>query len=359
MKVLSVVGARPQFIKAAILSRALANHGCDEIVVHSGQHYDYEMSEVFFKQLELVRPKHLLDVGSGSHAYQTGEIMKRVEPVMIAEEPDIVLVFGDTNTTVAAALAAAKLNLRLAHIEAGLRSFNRTMPEEVNRIVADHASTLLFAPTKNAVTQLAKEGITDHVHMVGDLMTDLAIRTKNQLPKRPEVLHRFGLKDRQYAVATVHRASNTDTVANLVGIVTALRRLRYPVIFPVHPRTAALANELNVGHHGDNIVACKPQSYMEMIALLDHARVVLTDSGGIQKEAFVLGVPCVTLREETEWPETLEDGWNTLAGSDTELIVGLAEREAPKSQRKFPFGSGRAAEHIAEIVSGKQLVVAV
>jgi len=348
MKILSVVGARPQFIKAALVSAEFQKRGLTEILVHSGQHYDYEMSQVFFDHLTLPVPKFSLDVGSGTHAGQTAEMMTRLEPVVIAERPNWVVVYGDTNTTLAGALVASKLTIPLAHIEAGLRSFNKAMPEEINRIVADHVADMLFVPHKRAADQLHNEGIRAEVHIVGDLMVDSVMRLVENRSDLSRVLARFGVVAKEYAVATVHRASNTDNPRAFGEIVRGLRRIRMPVVFPVHPRTLALANGEALGRLGDNIIVCEPLPYADMIALQRHARVVLTDSGGIQKEALVLRVPCVTLRRETEWSETLEASWNALAGTDPDAIEALAKRSYPATPPANWYGDGSTAERIVD-----------
>jgi|SRR5579884_241197 len=346
MRVLSVIGARPQFIKAALLSAELARRGIDEKLVHTGQHYDREMSEVFFEELQLPAPLHNLGVGGGGHGAQTGEMLKRLEPVVQQESPDWLLVYGDTNSTLAGALAGAKLRVPVAHVEAGLRSFNRAMPEEINRIVADHVAELLLVPNEHAARQLAREGITRGVRVVGDLMVDLALQAAAKLPAEPPVLARFDVKPRAYCVATIHRASNTDDPSTFRRLLQGLRAVDSPVVFPVHPRTRDLALREGAGE-GDNIVLCEPLPYAQMLALLMHAATLFTDSGGLQKEAFVLKVPCVTLREETEWVETLEDGWNVLAGSDPEKIAQGAKRPTPLRQGT-PYGDGRAARNIVD-----------
>ncbi|MFN2462144.1 MAG: non-hydrolyzing UDP-N-acetylglucosamine 2-epimerase [Candidatus Velthaea sp.] len=327
MNVLSVVGARPQFVKAAVLSAEFARRGIAELLVHTGQHYDYDMSQVFFDELGMRPPDRSLEVGSGTHAEQTAEMLRRLEPIVLEARPDWVVIYGDTNSTLAGALVASKLSIPLAHVEAGLRSFDRTMPEEINRVVADHLSALLLAPTPEAVRQLAREGIFDGVALVGDLMIDLARETAAALPASfplPE-----GLRAGEYGVATVHRAATTDDPAALRRIIEGLRDLPFPVLFPVHPRTAQhLPADLR--DHPGAIRFTSPISYRTMIAVLRSARVVLTDSGGIQKEAAALHVPCVTLRENTEWVETVESGWNALAGTDPSRIAEFALRPAPR-----------------------------
>jgi UDP-N-acetylglucosamine 2-epimerase len=346
VKVLSIVGARPQFVKAALLLREFQRQGVEHRLVHTGQHYDREMSQVFFDQLGLPAPDHALGVGSGSHALQTADMLRALEPVLEAEAPDWVVVFGDTNTTLAGALVAAKLRQPLAHVEAGLRSYNRSMPEEINRIVTDHVATLNLAPTERAAKQLAAEGIRASVRVVGDLMLDLAFMVRDALPQRPAILARLEVEPKRYALATIHRAANTDDPAAFAAIVAGLRRLGMPVIFPVHPRSAALAANNGVGGPGDSIVAIEPLPYEETIALTLHARVVLTDSGGLQKESVALGVPCVTLRDETEWVETLDDGWNALAGCDPDAIERLALRPRPLNDAVALQADGHCAERI-------------
>jgi UDP-GlcNAc3NAcA epimerase len=350
MKVVSVVGARPQFVKAALLSPSLAGTGIDEVLVHSGQHYDYVMSQVFFDQLGLRAPDHELAVGSGSHARQTAAILERLDPVLVEEVPDVVLVYGDTNTTLAAALCAAQRRLPVAHVEAGLRSFNRAMPEEMNRVVADHLATLCFAPSASAAQQLANEGIASGVHVVGDLMIDLVLRTAEALAPRPPILEQLGLEPATYAVATVHRAANTDDPSAFEHIIGGLRRTGMRVIFPVHPRTRALVERFGVGLNDDPIRPIDPLPYVAMVGLVARARVVLTDSGGLQKEAGALGVPCVTLREETEWTATVRTGWNVLAGTDPNRIAALAWRRPPHTAPTFDHPAGDCAAAIARVL---------
>ena len=346
MKVVSIVGARPQFIKAAVLSPALRrNH--HEVLVHTGQHYDEPMSQAFFQELGLPDPDYNLGVGSGSHGEQTGRMLERIEEVLLREQPDWALVYGDTNSTLAGALAAAKLGVRLGHVEAGLRGGDRHLPEEINRIVADHCSDLLFCPTMTAVTNLGREGITAGVHPVGDVMYDLLLQHLPVAEKKSRVLKRLGVSPGAYYLATIHRAANTDDAARLADILVGLRRLGAPVVFPVHPRTRKAAEAASLAM-GDGMLAVDPVGYGDMLVLQKNARCVLTDSGGVQKEAYLLAVPCVTLREETEWPETLKDGWNILAGTDPKRIVSAATRPAPKGRPAPCFGDGRAAERIVK-----------
>ena len=346
MKILSVVGARPQFVKAALLSAEFAKRGINEVLVHTGQHYDRSMSDVFFEQLSIPAPKHHLGVGSANHGAQTGEMLKRLEPIVEQESPDWVLVYGDTNSTLAGALVAAKLHVPVAHVEAGLRSFNRSMPEEINRVLTDHIADLLFVPGAKAAAQLATEGITCGVRIVGDLMVDLALKMAVTIPAKPAVLERAGVLPGGYAVATIHRASNTDDPQTFHRLLQGLRNVHMPVVFPVHPRTRKVAERAGAGRN-DNLVLIEPLPYAEMMSLVCRSKVLFTDSGGLQKEAFVLKVPCVTLREETEWIETLEEGWNVLAGSDPEKIATEANRTRPARQGT-PYGDGHAAEHIVD-----------
>lgn len=333
MKLATIVGARPQFIKAKPVSCAIAKYNqlhssegerIAEIFIHTGQHYDYEMSQVFFETLTLRNPDYHLGVGSGSHGRQTAEILRKTEDVLEHEKPDAVVVFGDTNSTLAGSLAAAKLRIPIGHVESGLRSFNRDIPEEINRIVTDHVSTLLFAPTESAVRNLLSEGITRGVHMVGDVMYELALQYSGVAQETSKILERLNLVPKTYSLATVHRAGNTDDPNRLRGIVEALIEIstQCPIIWPVHPRTRERLRGCGLdGTSGEGLQLIKPLSYIDMLCLETSASVVLTDSGGVQKEAYWLQVPCVTLREETEWVETVDEGWNQLAGSNKESIV--------------------------------------
>ena len=349
MKVLSVVGARPQFIKCAPVSRELRKVH-EEILVHTGQHYDYLLSEVFFRDLGIPAPDYHLDIGSGSHGVQTGRMLAAVEEVIAKEEPDLVLVYGDTNSTLAGALAAAKVHVPVAHVEAGLRSFDRRMPEEVNRVLTDHCSDLLFCPTATAVANLAAEGVTAGVHLTGDVMVDALQQNLPLAKERSTALIDLGLSPKGYFLATVHRASNTDDPAALRAIMDAFARLDAPVVFPVHPRTRKKFAEYGI-RPAENVRIVEPLPYFDMLAALAGARAVLTDSGGVQKEAYILEVPCVTLRENTEWVETLEDGWNVLVGADAGRIVAEADAAGDaRRQHAARFGDGHAAARIAAII---------
>ena len=345
MKILSVVGARPQFVKCAPVSREVRKVH-EEVLVHTGQHYDYGLSEVFFHDLDIPAPDYHLGIGSGSHGVQTGRMLAAIEDVLVKEEPGVVLVYGDTNSTLAGALAAAKMHVPVAHVEAGLRSFDRRMPEEVNRVLTDHCSDILFCPTATAVRNLAAEGITAGVHLTGDVMVD-ALRENLSLAKEQST----GPGLSPYFLATIHRAGNTDDPAALRAILEAFSCLEVPVVFPVHPRTRKKLAEYGIAPAA-NVRLVEPLPYFDMLALLAGARAVLTDSGGVQKEAYILEVPCVTLRENTEWVETIEDGWNVLVGADAGRIVLEAERAGDARRRHSArFGDGHAAARIAAIIT--------
>ena len=357
MKIASIVGTRPQFIKIAPVSRVLRERH-SAILVHTGQHYDDNMSAVFFEELSLPPPDYHLGVGSGSHGAQTGAMLTRIEEVLLAERPDWVLVYGDTNSTLAGALAAAKLHIRVAHIEAGLRSFNRAMPEEINRVVADHLSDLLLCPGQTAVDNLAAEGIRRGAHIVGDVMADaLAFaveRTRSRSDASPTVLARLGLVERGYLLATVHRAENTDDAGRLRNILAALDTLAAcePVIFPVHPRTHKAIEGLDPSPVSQ-VRLVEPVGYLDMVMLEQSARMILTDSGGMQKEAYWLGVPCITLRDETEWVETVQMGWNVLAGADIEKIIRAVRLFAMPGHRPPLYGEGQVAARCVALLESE------
>lgn len=340
-RVFTVVGARPQFIKAAPVSRALAAAGLTEALVHTGQHFDALMSDVFFDELDIPKPAYNLEVNSLGHGAMTGRMLEKLEEAMLRERPDLVLIYGDTNSTVAGALAAAKLHIPVAHVEAGLRSFNRRMPEEINRVVADHLSALLFCPTVTAVANLAGEGITSGVHAVGDVMFDTTLAAIERARTRSTILAREKLEPKGYAVATIHRAENTDDAerfARVLAWLEAAARER-PVIMPAHPRTRKLMERLGVAPAGVRLI--EPLGYLDMALLVNNAAAVFTDSGGLQKEAYFHRVPCVTLRDETEWVETVEAGWNRL---------WTGPEHGPR--RDIPdYGTGKAAETIAGLVA--------
>jgi UDP-GlcNAc3NAcA epimerase len=350
MKIVTVLGARPQFIKAAALSRELRKHH-QEILVHTGQHYDYGMSGVFFDSLEIPAPDVNLGVGSGNHGAQTAAMLAGIEEVLVKEKPDWMLIYGDTNSTLAGAIAASKLHVPVAHVEAGLRSFNRRMPEEVNRVVADHLSSLLLCPSQTAVDHLAAEGIRDNVHLVGDVMLDVLNWAKERAaPSAVQTLEKLGVAKGKYLLATIHRGENTDSVERLNAIVSALNALGETVLFPVHPRTrkAIAASGQQLAAH---VHVVEPLGYFEMVTASAGARLILTDSGGLQKEAYWLGVPCVTMRDETEWVETVQSGWNTLTGADSAQIIEKVRKFAPPSTRAALYGDGRCAARCATLLS--------
>lgn len=351
MKVLSVVGARPQFIKAAVVSRVLRRQHT-EVLVHTGQHYDKTMSAVFFEELNIPEPTYNLGIGSASHGAQTGAMLAAIEEVLLTEQPDALIVYGDTNSTLAGALAAAKLHIPIAHVEAGLRSFNRRMPEEINRLLTDHMSKWLFCPTKKAQTNLREEGIRTGIWLVGDVMVDALQENLPIALARSDIQQRLGLETNGYYLATLHRAYNTDNPRRLGSILYALSELSLPAILPAHPRTAKAieAADLKVS---SNVRSIPPVSYLDMLTLEANASRVLTDSGGVQKEAYLIGVPCITLREETEWEETLVEGWNQLAGADPDAILSAVSRPIPVEPRPPLFGDGKASQHIVSILSNE------
>jgi UDP-GlcNAc3NAcA epimerase len=330
------------------VSRALRRRH-HEVLVHTGQHYDYEMSGIFFEGLDIPRPDVNLGVGSGSHGAQTAAMLKGVEDVLLDERPDYVLVYGDTNSTLAGALAASKLSIPVAHVEAGLRSFNRSMPEEINRLVADHLSELLLCPSDTAVRNLAAEGITQNAHLVGDVMLDVLNWAKQRLSETPKILQQLGLVRQGYILATVHRSENTDNLSRLAQILRAFNSLNEPVIFPVHPRTQKAITETGFIVKS-NVRLIDPVGYMDMMALARSARMVLTDSGGLQKEAYWLGVPCVTMRAETEWVETVQAGWNTLVGSDSERIIEAVRSFTPNGTHPALYGDGTASVNCVDLL---------
>jgi len=307
------------------------------------------MSAVFFEELDIPEPDYNLGVGSASHGKQTGEMLGRIEALLLEKEPDLVLVYGDTNSTLAGALAAAKLHIPVAHVEAGLRSFNRAMPEEINRVLTDHISGLLFCPTDTAVQNLTAEGITSGVHQVGDVMYDAILHNIEIAHKRSRILDELRVEPREYLLVTMHRPRNTDNADRLISILDALNQTEEPIIFPAHPRTQQAIEHINHPLK-PHVRLMEPVGYLDMLVLEKNARMILTDSGGVQKEAYVLGTPCITLREETEWTETVSGGWNVLAGADRENIVALIQNHAPQARRLPVFGDGRASQKILAIL---------
>lgn len=360
LRILTVVGARPQFIKAAALHRALdARPNVEQILIHTGQHYDPNMSDVFFDELEIPAPDYQLGIGSGSHGAQTGQMLEKIEDVLLQRRPDWVVVYGDTNSTLAGAVAAVKLHLPLAHVEAGLRSFNRRMPEEINRVLTDHASDLLLAPTTAAVDNLNDEGITpEAIHLVGDVMFDAALFYAEKAQRQSDILARWNLKSHQYVLATVHRAENTDELSRLRAIVEGLGEIakQLPVVLPLHPRTrAALAREGLLESAQTHLRIEEPVGYLDMVRLERDARLIVTDSGGVQKEAYFCRVPCVTLREETEWKELVEAGWNRLVSPQNADLVrqgvtSMLEAPPPQETTDGLYGGGDAAGSIAKLL---------
>jgi UDP-GlcNAc3NAcA epimerase len=362
MKLLTVVGARPQFIKAAMISRAIIAHNqtasagsfIEEQILHTGQHYDPNMSEIFFTQLGIPEPAVNLNINGGSHGEMTARMLVRIESEILAREPDMVMVYGDTNSTLAGALAASKLHVPVAHVEAGLRSFNRRMPEEINRVLTDHLASLLFCPTLTAVENLAREGISEGVHHVGDVMYDAALVFADIAAKKSTILKELGLTSGQYLLATVHRAENTDDPERLENILRAFDELSrsFPLVFPVHPRTREKMKNsaFRISNSAlRNIKLTEPVSFLDMIQLERNARCILTDSGGMQKEAYFHRVPCVTMRNETEWVETVIAGWNQVVGANAKRIsraVGLAH----KGRGITEYGEGACSEKIVELM---------
>ncbi len=344
MRLVTIIGARPQFVKAAPLSRAISAHGgITEIAVHTGQHFDYNMSDIFFEELSIPRPTFNLDIHGGGHGEMTARMLTAIEKTLVQEKPDAVVVFGDTNSTLAGALAAAKLHIPIVHIEAGLRSFNRNMPEEINRVLTDHVSTLLMCPTERAISNLRNEGVVNGVFATGDLMYDVMLALAPIAAERSTILKKTGLEAGEYALATLHRAENTDTreaLQKATAFLISLSRER-PVVLPLHPRTQAALQrfDLSLSSEGD-VRILEPVGYLDMLALLQGAALVATDSGGLQKEAYFSHTPCITMRDETEWLETISHGWNRLWSDNA-----YAERRAITE-----YGDGKSAETTVDII---------
>lgn len=351
IRILTVIGARPQFVKAAVVSRALAATGqIEEILVHTGQHFDPNMSEIFFEEMKIPTPKYNLGIGGGTHGANTGRMLEQIEKLLFGEKPDLVLVFGDTDSTLAAALAAAKLIIPIAHVEAGLRSFNRAMPEEVNRVLTDHLSDLLFSPSSVSVANLHEEGIADEKIMcTGDVMFDAVEMFAPVAAQKSTILKDLNRTRGSYALCTIHRKENTDTLERLRSIFAGLSASSTPIILPLHPRTrnALKLHDIPVG---ENVSIIDPVGYLDMLALQEGARVIGTDSGGIQKEAFFMGVPCITFRDETEWVELIEVGANRLVGADSAAIVANLTAELPSVSKKPIYGTGKASDIIARFI---------
>jgi len=352
MKIVSIVGARPQFIKHAALSKEVKKKHQD-VLVHTGQHYDYSMNKIFFNELGIAEPDYNLGIGSGSHGYQTGKMLLEIENILLKEQPDLVIVYGDTNSTLAGALSAVKTHTKVAHVEAGLRSFDKSIPEEINRVLTDHCADYLFCPTKTAVDNLNQEGIVNGVYLTGDVMVD-ALNSYKEMAERSTILDELKLTNKQYILVTIHRASNTDVLENMENIVKALIELAESgetIVFPVHPRSLKMlkANDL-LDSVKEKVKITEPLGYLEFLKLLNHAKKVITDSGGIQKEAYILKVPCITLMNITSWIETVSDGWNVLAGNNPQKIIELVRHFEPKRPTSNLFGLG-ACNKIVTIIT--------
>jgi UDP-GlcNAc3NAcA epimerase len=352
LRALTVIGNRPQFIKASAVSSRLRARG-EEVTVHTGQHYDPELSQVFFDELELPSPEHLLGIGGGTNTSQTARMLAALEPLIVDILPDVVLVYGDTNSTLAGALAGMQAGVPVAHVEAGMRSFDRAMPEEVNRVLTDHLASLLLCSSQTAVDNLRRESAAGAISLVGDVMVDVALLLRPAARARTEALAACGVGSGEYLLATAHRAGNVDDPERLRALVELLVALPAPVVLPLHPRTrsrlvaAGLLSELEDASH---VRLAPPLGYLDFTALLCHARAVVTDSGGVQKEAYLAGVPCVTLRPSTEWVETVEAGWNVLVDLDAGAACAALER-TPPAERPELYGDGRAGERVADAVA--------
>jgi UDP-GlcNAc3NAcA epimerase len=354
VKIVTVIGARPQFIKAATVSRIIANNDeIKEIVIHTGQHYDHNLSKLFFEELEINEPEYNLGIGGRMHGSMTGRQLEKIEEILLNEKPDWVLVYGDTNSTLAGALAAAKLHIPVAHVEAGLRSFNKNMPEEINRVLTDHISTILYTPTDSAINNLLNEGILhSQILPVGDVMYDAALYFKNKAELNSQVLDEYSLTKDNYVLCTIHRAENTDNPSRMKALLEGLGKVArsVPVVLPLHPRTRTVIEKQGIGEFLSGVNVLPPVGYLDMVMLERHAKLIATDSGGIQKEAFFYEKPCITLRDETEWVELIELGWNTLITPDNADAVakGIIERIGTTGRPGQPFGHGNAAELIVD-----------
>lgn len=348
-RLVTVVGNRPQFVKAAAVSRRLRERA-EELILHTGQHYDDELSQVFFEELGVPAPDRELGAGGGTNSAQTARILAALEPVLEELRPALVLVYGDTNSTLAGALAGAQAGIPVGHVEAGMRSFDRAMPEELNRVLTDHASALLLCSTPTAVHNLEREAAAGEVHLVGDVMADVSLAFRDLAEERSDIVERLGLAERGYLLVTAHRAGNVDVPERLEALASLLAALPRPVVFPVHPRTHARLAAGGLGDRLAGLTLTPPLGYLDFMKLLRHARAVLTDSGGVQKEAYLLNVPCVTLRATTEWVETVEAGWNVLVDLDEDAALAALDREPPAEHPEL-YGAGRAADRVAEVLS--------
>ena len=359
-KIVTIIGARPQFIKAAVVSREIKrsfSNVFNEIIVHTGQHFDKNMSETFFDQLDIPKPGYNLGVSGGSHASMTARMLEAIEEVLYIEKPDMVLTYGDTNSTLAAALAAVKLHIPVAHVESGLRSFNRRMPEEINRILTDTVSSLLFCPTTASVANLSDEGVHEGVCLVGDVMFDAALYYRDKAASDSTILDRLGVNDRPFVLATCHRAENTDDAGRLIEIIKAISSIsfRLPVVLPIHPRTKKIISEMSGIDFAASVICVEPLPYLDMVCLEQAAEVILTDSGGVQKEAFFFHTPCVTIRDETEWMETLALGVNSLVeANEKKILKAVMAYSEVKFGLDQPYGDGAAANKLLSIMRDYQ-----
>ncbi len=357
MKIATIIGARPQFIKAALVSEAIRKEkSLKEVLIHTGQHYDYNMSGSFFSELRINKPRYNLSVGGTSACAQVSVMLEKLEKVLKKESPDIALVYGDTNSTLAGALSAFHLRIPVAHVEAGLRSYDKTMPEETNRVITDEISEILFCPTRESVRNLKKEGISKGVYLVGDIMFELAVKSKAAALKRSRVVQRLGLEPKSYILTTVHRQANTDNKDNLSNIVSALCSINAQIVFPVHPRTRKMLLKFKLMEmllKCSNIRLCQPLGYLDMVALEINAKKIITDSGGVQKEAYFFKIPCITLRDRTEWVETLKNNWNVLAGTDKRRIMCQALNTRPCGAYLRHYGDARTCARIIKILKRK------
>lgn len=351
MKIITVIGARPQFIKAAAVSNKLREKN-EEVLIHTGQHYDENMSKIFFDELDIPYPDYNLSVGSGGHGKQTGEMLIKLEEIYDKERPDMVLVYGDTNSTLAGALVASKMLIPVVHIEAGLRSFNKIMPEEQNRIITDHLSSLLFAPTETAVRNLKNEGIIKNVYKVGDVMFDAVLHFGEVAKRKSEIIQHLHIENEAFVLATIHRAENTNNINRLRNIIEALNDSGKTVVLPLHPRTKKYIQDYGLSFH-NNIKVINPIGYLDMLSLEKNCIKIVTDSGGVQKEAFFMHKPCITMREETEWVETVENDWNRIVGTDKEKILDEITNFQPRMPQKDIFGDGKSSEKICDIIESR------
>ncbi|MCU4741460.1 UDP-N-acetylglucosamine 2-epimerase (non-hydrolyzing) [Halobacteria archaeon AArc-m2/3/4] len=350
MNVCSIVGARPQFVKASVVTPALRKR-CEEVLVHTGQHYDEELSDVFFDELGIPEPDYNLGVGSDSHGQQTADMIAGIEEIVERTSPDVLLLYGDTNSTLAGAVIGSKADVTLVHIEGGLRSYNREMPEEVNRVATDHLSDVSFVPCERAIENLEAEGITDDVYFTGDVMYDAILKARERARETSTILETHGLEPDEFILTTVHRASNTDDRSNLAAILDGLANAPLPVVFPAHPRTVSCLREYGLWERATSeLEVIDPVGYLDFVRLLDAAERIATDSGGVQKEAFFLDTPCATLREETEWKATVSCGWNVIVGPHREPIEAALETEYRLENKPQPYGDGNASERIARLL---------